>query len=85
MNFASSSACFFVVAYLYEIGDQEAYDDYAILLAELGGGKGIVSRHYIMKGIRAMMTRYRVDRILEKHQPSEDMVEHLLSLAGADL
>ena len=33
------SFCFFIAAYLYKIGDQEAHDDYVILLARLGGGK----------------------------------------------
>ena len=79
------SICFFVAAYLYEIGDQEAYDDYTILLAELGGGKGVVSRHYIMKGIQILMAKYRVDRIFEKHKPSDDAIENLLAMAGANL
>jgi len=78
------SACFFVAAYLYEIGEKEAYDDYTILLAEMGGGKGVVSRHFIMKGIQALMTKYRVDRIFEKQKPSDETIENLLALAGAN-
>ena len=35
------SFCFFIAAYLYKIGDQEVHDDYVILLARLGGGKGV--------------------------------------------
>ena len=38
------SFCFFIAAYLYKIGDQEVHDDYVILLARLGGGKGVVSK-----------------------------------------
>jgi hypothetical protein len=34
------ACCFYLAAYLYEIGKEKAYDDYAILLAELGGGNG---------------------------------------------
>ncbi len=76
------SACFFVAAYLYDIGEKEAYDDYTIFLAELGGGKDVVSRHFIMKGIQALMTKYRVDRVFEKRKPSEETIENLLALAG---
>lgn len=76
------SICFFVAAYLYEIKEQETHDDYAILLAKLGGGKGVVSRHYIVKGIQMIMAKYRVDRILKEQKPSAVTIEQILSLAG---
>ncbi len=45
------AVCFYVASYLYEIGKEKAYDDYAIMLAKLGDGKGKVTRHFIAKGI----------------------------------
>lgn len=77
------SFCFFIAAYLYNIGDQEAYDDYVILLARLGGGKGVVSKHYILQGIKALLCKYKVDRFFEEYKPSEDTIEHMLSASGA--
>lgn len=79
------SFCFFIAAYLYEVGDQQAYDDYAIVLADLGGGKGIVSRHYIHNGIKNLLMKYRVDRFFERHKTSEDTIEIMLATAGYDL
>jgi hypothetical protein len=77
------SFCFFIAAYLYKIGDQEAHDDYVILLARLGGGKGVVSKHYILQGIKALLSKYRVDRFFEEYRPSEDTIENMISVSGA--
>lgn len=59
------SICFYVASYLYEIGKDKAYDDYAILLADLGSGKGRVTRHFITIGIRRLLEHYCVARILK--------------------
>jgi hypothetical protein len=77
------SFCFFIAAYLYKIGDQEVHDDYVILLARLGGGKGVVSKHYILQGIKALLSKYRVDRFFEEYKPSEDTIENMISVSGA--
>ena len=71
-------------AYLYEIGEEKAYDDYAILLADLGGGKGKVTRHFIFEGIKALMTKYRVDRILTRREVSKDYEEGLRAMGDSD-
>ena len=76
------SICFFVAAYLYEIKDQEVQDDYVVLLAKLGGGKGVVSQHYIFKGIHMMMAKHRVDRILKEVKASQETVCNMLAMAG---
>jgi hypothetical protein len=76
------SICFFIAAYLYEIKEQEVHDDYVILLAKLGGGKGVVSRHYILKGIHMIMAKIRVDRILKEEKASQENILKMLSMAG---
>jgi hypothetical protein len=76
------SFCFFIAAYLYKIGDQDAHDDYVILLARLGGGKGVLSKHYILQGIKALLSKYRVDRFFEEHKPSKETIEDMISVAG---
>jgi len=60
------SICFYISSYLYEIGEESAFDDYAILLAEIGGGKGVVSRHYILEGIKCVLAKYRVERVFQE-------------------
>jgi len=79
------SLCFFVSSYLYEIGEEIVHDDYAIILADLGGGKGKVTRHYILEGIKQLMSKHRVDRILEKHKPSEQTINNMNEAAGLTL
>ena len=79
------SLCFFVSSYLYEIGEEIVYDDYAIILADLGGGKGKVTRLYILEGIKQLMSKHRVDRILEKHKPSEQTINDMNEAAGVTL
>ena len=60
------SICFYVASYLYEIGEEKAYDDYAILLAKMGGGKGKVTRHFMTQGIRDLLNHYRIGEFSEK-------------------
>jgi hypothetical protein len=79
------SICFYVSAYLYEIGDEVAYDDFSILLAKIGGGKGKVTRHYILKGIQMLLAKHRVDRVFEKFKVSTETQQGLNSFVGVDL
>lgn len=76
---------FFIAAYLYEIGEQAAEDNYCILFAEIGGGKGVVSRHFILEGIKKLVAKYHVDQVLKKHQVPEETIEGMQAMAGMDL
>jgi hypothetical protein len=71
------SICFYVAAYLYEIGDQDAHDDYSAVLAELGDGKGKVTRHYILKGIQALMIYHKVNLIKSWDKQTNNIIETL--------
>lgn len=79
------SLCFFVAAYLYEIGKQIAYEDYTILLAEVGGGKGKVTRHYILEGIKKLTAKYWVDKIFKENKVSQEMQKNMMALAGIEM
>ena len=74
------SLCFFLAAYLYEIGSQETPDELLILLAELGGGKDKISRHYIFKGMQVLLAKYRADRILDAHKATEKVRRSLKNI-----
>ena len=76
------SICFFLAAYLYDIKEQEVHDDFIILLAKIGGGKGIVSRHYIFEGIQQIMNKHRIDRILEEEKVSQQTMEDMYTFGG---
>jgi len=66
------SICFYVASYLYEVGKEKAYDDYAILLSDLGGGKGRITRHFITQGIRELLNYYRIGRMLKDKEVSQE-------------
>lgn len=74
------SLCFYVAAYLYDIGDQDAYDDYAVMLSELGDGKGVISRHFILKGIHVVSNYYKYQLHMEKRKVSETRQKALKDL-----
>jgi hypothetical protein len=76
------SICFFLAAYLYDIKEQEVHDDFIILLAKIGGGKGIVSRHYIFEGIQQIMNKHRISRILEEEKVSQQTMEDIYTFGG---
>lgn len=61
------SICFYISSYLYEVGKEAAHDDYAILLAEIGGGKGKVTRHYILEGVKLILGKIRVEEVFKRH------------------
>ena len=79
------SMCFYISSYLYEIGKESAFDDYAILLAEIGGGKGVVSRHYILEGIKCVLAKYRVERVYkERNIPKKSQEALAQAFGGGD-
>lgn len=79
------SLCFYLASYLYGIGDEVASDDFAIVLAELGGGKGKVTRHYILKGIKMLIAKYKVDQIFTKRNVTKLQEEEMRQISGVDL
>lgn len=79
------SLCFYVAAYLYDIGDEEAYDDYAVMLSELGDGKGVISRHFILKGIHVVSNHYKYQWHMEKKKVSKEKQNTLKELCFIEL
>ena len=66
---------FFALIYtgkIIAICQKSSYDDYAILLAEIGGGKGKVTRHFIVRGIQQLLNHLRVSRIISKKELSQE-------------
>jgi len=76
---------FYIASYLYKIGEREIDEDLSAFLSEVGGGKGVISRHFIWAGIRNLLIKYKVDQVFEKRQPSEEMVTDLKNIAGMSL
>ena len=73
---------FFIASYLYKISEGELDEDISTFLSEIGGGKGVVSRHFIWEGIRNLLIKYKVDEVFRKRKPNENMVTNLRNMAG---
>ena len=71
------SLAFYAAAYLYEIGEEYAHDDYAVMLADLGDGKGKVTRHFILQGIHVVMNYCKFELYRKKNKISDESVEKL--------
>ena len=72
--------CFYVACYLYRIGEQKIDDDYVVLLSEIGGGKGKITRHFILEGLKCFFQKHRVDKVFKERNISKETQEGLASI-----
>jgi hypothetical protein len=79
------SIAFYAAAYLYEIGEEYAQDDYTIMLADLGDGKGKVTRHFILKGMHVVMNYCKFELYRRKNKISDESVERMKSAFTIEL
>ena len=70
-------------SYLYKIGKKAAHDDYVILLAEIGGGKGKVTRHYILEGVKLILEKIRVEEVFKRHGITPKIQGNIKNTLGA--
>ncbi len=64
---------FFIGGYFYEIEPELANNPVIIWLCQLGGGKGKITRHYFMEGLKNLLIHQQVKRFREKtHLRSEE-------------
>ena len=73
--------CFFVSAYFYAIGDRLSEKEYIVFLAELGEGKGKVTRHFILLGIRNMLIHYSVGRFFKENKVKEETKKEMEAMS----
>jgi hypothetical protein len=72
------SLAFFIGGYFYEIEDQLTQDPQMIWLAELGGGKGKVTRGYILRGIAKLLEVKQTQDFLQKNNISQHQVQQTI-------
>lgn len=73
------SLAFFIGGYFYEIEDQLTQDAQIIWLAELGGGKGKVTRGYILNGIAKLLEAQQTQDFLSKNNISDEQVKQAIA------
>jgi hypothetical protein len=57
---------FFIGGYFYEIEPELAHHPGMEWLCALGGGKGIISRHFFLEGLKFLLIHQQVERFREK-------------------
>lgn len=73
------SLCFYVGSYFFEIGKAKSFDDYAIWLAKIGGCKGKVSRHFILKGMSILIQYQSIRQFIQSNEISQTQLMELES------
>jgi Transposase DDE domain len=72
------SLAFFVGGYFYEIEDDLTKDPHIVWLAELGGGKGKITRGYILEGIAKVLQAKQTQEFYKKHNIDNQQVEEVI-------
>jgi hypothetical protein len=73
--------CYFVAGYFYEIEDVLIQQDFIKFVAELGGGKGKVTRYYILQGFAALIIKSTTDALIEKHAITPEKLTEIIKWA----
>jgi hypothetical protein len=75
------SFCYFVAGYFYEIEAALIENDVVQFIANLGGGKGKVTRHYILEGLSKLVIKKVVDDAIEEFAITPEQIKKILELA----
>lgn len=70
---------YFVGGYFYEIGSALTDNPTVELIAQLGGGKGQVTRYYFLQGLKKLLTHTSVTRFVKERAISEETFEQMLA------
>ncbi len=73
--------CYFVAGYFYEIESVLIQQDFIKFVAALGGGKGKITRNYILRGFSKMFVKITVDSLMEEHAITPEKFQEILKWA----
>lgn len=74
--------CYFIGAYFYELEPGITKNEYMQEICRLGGGKGKVTRHFLLKGPEKICHFQEVSLFIQEHNLSPDDVKALLKKFG---
>ena len=72
---------FFIGGYFYEIEPQLANNPVISWLCHLGGGKGKITRHYFLEGLKNLLIHQQVERLREKNRLKPDEWSDIMEFA----
>ena len=70
--------CYFVAGYFYEIESLLIQQDFIQFVAGLGGGKGKITRYYILEGFSCLFTKFKVDSWIEEHSITPEKLTEIM-------
>lgn len=75
------ATAFFIGGYFYKIEPQLAHHPVINWLCQLGNGKGKVTRHFFMEGLRNLLIHQHVERMREESKLTNSEWDEMLSFA----
>ena len=76
--------CFFVGNYFYEIESALIEHPTIAMICQLGNGKGVISRHFFLEGLKVLMITYNTLRLKEELGISPQEWSQMQALAGIE-
>lgn len=73
--------CYFIAGYFYEIESILLEQDFVQFLANLGGGKGKITRYYILEGFAKLFIKNNVDHEIQRNNISQEKLEKMMKWA----
>lgn len=73
------ATAFFVGGYFYKIEPQLANHPVIAWLCQMGNGKGKVTRHFFMEGLRNLLIHHHVEQMREQAELTNDQWEDILA------
>ncbi|MFN8454492.1 MAG: hypothetical protein U0401_09195 [Anaerolineae bacterium] len=70
---------YFVGGYFYEIDSDLTQNPTIELIAQLGGGKGKVTRYYFLQGLKKLLVHASVARFVKEQAISDELFEQMLA------
>jgi len=74
--------CFFVGEYFYEIESELTKNPTVIMICDLGGGKGKITRFYFLKGLKKLLIAQNVENFKKNNNISEELFREMQGYAG---
>jgi hypothetical protein len=77
--------CFFVGGYFYEIDSKLIKNSTIIMICDLGGSKGKITRHFFLQGLKKLMIAESVNQFRAQHNISDELCAEMQAYAGIAL
>ena len=70
---------FFLVGYFKELADDIQNHEIYSLIAQIGGGKGIVSIHFLLIGLEKLVHFQQIQQLIDNHALTKDDIQHAIN------